>query len=49
MTTHFEGAVPTFIDRPRETEETKTEARPQTTDSVCSVPIVEDASVSTYD
>jgi hypothetical protein len=45
----FEGAVPTFIDRPRETEETKTEARPQTTDSVCSVPTVEDASVSTYD
>jgi hypothetical protein len=45
----FEGAVPTFIDGPPETEETKTEARPQTTDSVCSVPTVEDASVSTYD
>jgi hypothetical protein len=45
----FEGAVPTFIDGPPETEETKTEARPQTTDSACSVPTVEDASVSTYD
>jgi len=45
----LEGAVPTFIDGPPETEETKTEARPQTTDSVCSVPTVEDASVSTYD
>jgi hypothetical protein len=45
----FEGAAPTFIDGPPETEETKTEARPQTTGSVCSVPTVEDASVSTYD
>jgi hypothetical protein len=43
-----EGAAP-FIDGPPETEETKTEARPQTTDSVCSAPIVQDASVSTYD
>jgi hypothetical protein len=43
-----EGAAP-FIDGPPETEETKTEARPQTTDSVCSAPTVEDASVSTYD
>jgi hypothetical protein len=45
----LEGAAPTFIDGPPETEETKTEARPQTTDSVCSVPTVDDASVSTYD
>jgi hypothetical protein len=44
----LEGAAP-FIDGPPETEETKTEARPQTTDSVCSAPIVQDASVSTYD
>jgi len=44
----LEGAAP-FIDGPPETEETKTEACPQTTDSVCSVPTVEDASVSTYD
>ena len=45
----LEGAAPTFIDGPPETEETKTEALSQTTDSVCSVPTVEDASVSTYD
>jgi hypothetical protein len=44
----FEGAAP-FIDGPPETEETKTEALPQTTRSVCSAPTVEDASVSTYD
>jgi len=37
----LQGAVPAFIDRPPETEETKTEALSQTT--------VEDASVSTYD
>ncbi len=43
------GAAPTFIDEPPETEETKTEALSQTTDSVCSAPTVEDASVSTYD
>ena len=45
----LEGADPTFIDGPPETEETKTEALSQTTDSVCSTPTVEDASVSTYD
>jgi len=45
----LEGAAPTFIDGPPETEETKTEALPQTTDSVCSAPTVEDASVSRYD
>jgi hypothetical protein len=44
----LEGAA-SFIDGSPETEETKTEALPQTTDSVCSAPIVEDASVSTYD
>jgi hypothetical protein len=44
----LEGAAP-FIDGPPETEETKTEASPQTTDSVCSVPTFEHASVSTYD
>jgi hypothetical protein len=45
----LQGAAPTFIDGPPETEETKTEALSQTTDSVCSTPTVEDASVSTYD
>jgi hypothetical protein len=45
----LEGAAPTFIDGPAETEETKTQALPQTTGSVCSAPTVEDASVSTYD
>lgn len=45
----LEGAAPTFIDRPPETEGTKIEALSQTTDSVCSAPTVEDASVSTYD
>ena len=44
----LEGAAP-FIDGPPETEETKTEALPQTTSSVCSAPAIEDASVSTYD
>ena len=44
----LEGAAP-FIDGPPETEETKTEALPQTTSSVCSAPTIEDASVSTYD
>ena len=44
-----QGAVPTFIDGPPETEGTKTEALSQTTDSVCSAPTVEDGSVSTYD
>ncbi|PYK54630.1 MAG: hypothetical protein DME48_07370 [Verrucomicrobia bacterium] len=44
-----QGAVPTFIDGPPETEGTKTEALSQTNDSVCSAPTVEDASVSTYD
>lgn len=43
----LEGAAPTFIDGPPETEEAKTEALPQTTGSVCSAPTVEDASVST--
>ena len=43
------GAAPTFIDEPPETEEPRTKALPQTTDSVCSAPTVEDASVSTYD
>jgi len=45
----LQGAAPTFIDGPPETEETKIEALSQTTDSVCSTPTVEDASVSTYD
>jgi hypothetical protein len=45
----LEGAAPTFIDGPPETEETKTEALSQTTDSVCSVRTVDDASISTYD
>jgi hypothetical protein len=45
----LEGAALTFIDGPPETEETKIEALSQTTDSVCSTPTVEDASVSTYD
>ena len=45
----LEGAAPTFIDGPPETEETKTQALPQTTGFVCSAPTVEDASVSTYD
>jgi hypothetical protein len=45
----LEGAAPTFIDGPPETEETKTEAVPQTTGSVCSAPTVEDASCSRYD
>jgi hypothetical protein len=45
----LEDAAPTFINGPPEVEETKTEALPQTTDPVCSVPTAEDASVSTYD
>jgi hypothetical protein len=45
----LEGAPPTLIDTPPESEETKIEALSQTTDSVCSAPAVEDASVSTYD
>jgi hypothetical protein len=45
----LEGAAPTFIDRPPETEETKTETLPQTAGYVCSAPTAEDASVSTYD
>jgi len=43
----LEGAAPTFIDGPPEPEETKTEALSQTSDSVCSTPTIEDASVST--
>jgi hypothetical protein len=43
------GAVPAFIDGPPETEETRTEALPRTTDPVRSAPPIEDASVSTYD
>ena len=45
----LEGAAPAFIDEPPETEETKIEALPQASGSVCSAPTVEDASVSTYD
>ena len=45
----LEDAAPTFIDGLPETEETKIETLSQTTDSVCSAPTVEDASVSTYD
>ena len=45
----LEGAAPPFIDGAPESQETKTEALRQATDSVCSAPIVEDASVSTYD
>jgi hypothetical protein len=43
------GAPPTLIDAPPESEQTKIDALSQTTDSVCSAPAVEDASVSTYD
>ena len=43
------GADPTFVDGPPETEETRTEALPRTTDPVRSAPPIEDASVSTYD
>jgi len=45
----LEGAPPTLIDAPPESEQTKIDALSQTTDSVCSAPAVEDASVSTYD
>jgi hypothetical protein len=45
----LEGAGPTFIDAPPETEGTKIEALSQTTDSVYGAPAVKDASVSTYD
>jgi hypothetical protein len=41
----LEGAAP-FIDETPETEEMKIEALSQTTNSVCSAPTVEDASVS---
>jgi hypothetical protein len=41
----FEDAASTFVSGPLETEETITEALPQTTDSVCSGPNVEDAAV----
>ena len=44
-----EGVPPTLVDGPPESEETKTEALSQTTDSVCSAHTVENASVSTYD
>jgi hypothetical protein len=49
MTNSLEGAPPTLIDAPPESEETKIEVLSQTTDSVCSAPAVEDAIVSTYD
>ena len=45
----LECATPTFINGPPEAEEPITEALPQTTDSVCSAPPVDDASVSRYD
>lgn len=38
----LEGAAPAFIDGPPETEETITEALPQTTDPVRSAPTVDD-------
>jgi hypothetical protein len=38
------GADPAFVDGPPETEETRTEALPRTTDPVRSAPTVEDAS-----
>jgi len=41
----FEDAASTFVSGPLETEETITEALPQTTDSICSAPNVEDAAV----
>ena len=40
----LEGADPAFVDGPPETEETRTEALPRTTDPVRSAPTVEDAS-----
>jgi hypothetical protein len=40
-----EGAAPTFINGPPEAEEPITKPLPQTTDSVCSAPTVEDAAV----
>ena len=45
----LEGAPPTLIDGPPESEEIKIEALSQTTNSVCSTITVEDASLSTYD
>lgn len=45
----LEDAPPTLVDGPPESEETKIEALSETTDSVCSAPAVEDASVWTYD
>ena len=44
----LEGVAP-FIDGPPETEETKIEALPQTSDPVRSTPRIENADVSTYD
>jgi hypothetical protein len=42
----LEGVAPTFIDGPAEAEEPITKALPQTTDSVCAAPTVDDAAVS---
>jgi hypothetical protein len=44
-----EGVAPTFINGPPEAEKPITEALPQTTDSVCASPTVDDAAVSRYD
>jgi hypothetical protein len=45
----LEGVGPIFINGPPEAEEPISEALPQTTDSVCTAPTVDDASVSRYD
>ena len=42
----LESVAPAFIDGPPEAEEPITKALPQTTDSVCTAPTVEDASVA---
>jgi hypothetical protein len=42
----LEGVAPTFINGPAEAEEPITKALPQTTDSVCAAPTVDDAAVS---
>ena len=42
----LECAAPTFINGPAEAEEPITKAFPQTTDSVCTAPTVDDAAIS---
>ncbi len=45
----LECAAPTFVNRPPDTEELVTKVFSETTDTVCTVPTVDDAAVLRYD